>query len=314
LRGDSATLAQEGSTLQQNLTAEQQKNADLQKNAESASTTNSGLQKNVAYYSDFASKDQSTTKQIKDELNTALAASGLTDQDITLIDGKIYVNVGEKSLFKGNSALLTTKGKELVDNIGQFVKSHDAVDISVADLQQATTAVADNSNGTDNMSTTVVTTTTTDQSNQSATTDNGKWANKNKHSYTKTKTDVSTDNSTAGTDKTAHKAVVVHHKKAVLPASSESKAVAYSSNHDNKYTAERNRRSMARVIAWKRQNTVADALLKNGIPKVKVIAQDQPTNDNAQRGVQVVLVHGRDEFYKHMNEAPAAGQPVSSNP
>ena len=191
-----------------------------------------------------------------------------------------------------------------------FVKNHEAVDVSVADLQQTTDAVAVNT--TDNM-----TTTTTDQNNQPASTSTGKWSDNNskRSSATKTKSSTTEDNSTASTDKTAHKAVVVHHRKAVAqPASGETKAVAYSSNHHNKYAAERSRRSMARAIAWKRQNTVADALLKNGIPKVKVIAQDQPVNDNAPKGVQVVLVHGRDEFYKHMNEAPAGGQPVSANP
>ena len=72
---------------------------------------------------------------------------------------------------------------------------------------------------------------------------------------------------------------------------------------------------MARAIAWKRQNVVTDELLKSGIPKVKVIAQNPNGTDNAngQKGVQVILVNNMDEFYKHMSEAPA-GQPVSANP
>ena len=303
LRNDSTTLAQQASTLQQNLTASEQKAADLQKSVETANTTNSSLQKNVAYFTDYTTKEQATTKQIRDELNTTLAANGLTEQDILLSDGKIYVNIGEKSLFKGSSALLTTKGKELVDNLGQFVKSHDAVDVSVADLDQATgtggnTAMMDN-NGTSSGS--------ASNSNMPSST-----ATNNNADYSTAKNRTS-DNTSMTTDKTAHK-VAVHHKKKVQAASGETKAVAYSSNHHNKYAAERSRRSTARAIAWKRQNAVADALLKTGIPKVKVVAQDQPETTGGQKGVQVVLVHGMDEFYKHMNEAPAAGQPVSKNP
>jgi outer membrane murein-binding lipoprotein Lpp len=319
LRSDSTTLANQGTSLQQSLTAEQQKNADLQKSVQSAASTNTGLQKNIAYYTDYAGKEQSSVKQIKDELNTTLASSGITDQDVTLIDGKIYVNIGEKSLFKGNTAALTTKGKELVDNIGQFVKNHEAVDISVADLQQATAGVADNgmNNSTDNNATAA----NTDQNNQSSTAANNT-NNNSKNTRTKRPavTEGNTDGSAAAaTDKTTvrkNTVAVTHHKKVThtAAASGEGKAVAYSSGKHNKYTTERNRRNMARVIAWKRQNTVADALLKNGIPKVKVVAQDQPENENAQKGVQVVLVHGMDDFYKHMNEAPAAGQPVSANP
>jgi hypothetical protein len=305
LRNDSTTLAQQASTLQQNLTTSEQKNSDLQKSVETANTTNSGLQKNVAYYTDYSTKEQATTKQIRDELNTTLAANGLTDQDILLSDGKIYVNIGEKSLFKGGSAALTTKGKALVDNLGQFVKSHDAVDVSVADLEQASGPSANmamDNNGTSTSGS------TTSQSTTSTTTT----ATNNNADYSTAKNRTS-DNTSMTTDKTAHK-VAVHHKKKVQAASGETKAVAYSSNHHKKYTAERTRRSNARAIAWQRQNAVANALLKTGIPKVKVVAQDQPETTGGQKGVQVVLVHGMDDFYKHMNEAPAAGQPVSKNP
>jgi len=311
LRSDSTALAQQASTLQQNLTTTEQKAADLQKSVETANTTNSGLQKNVAYYTDYSTKEQASTKQISDELKTTLAANGLTEQDILLSDGKIYVNIGEKSLFKGSSAILTSKGKDLVNNLGQFVKGHDAVDVSVADLEQANGSSGPSADN--NMGTTPNTTASTTQG--STTTSSSTTATNNNADYTAS-ANRTKDNTSMTTDKTAHK-VAVHHKRKVQSTATttgETKAVAYSSNHHNKYTAERSRRSTARAIAWKRQNAVADALLKTGIPKVKVVAQDQPETTGGQKGVQVVLVHGMDEFYKHMNEAPAAGQPVSKNP
>jgi len=318
LRNDSTTLAQQASTLQQNLTASEQKAADLQKSVETANTTASGLQKNIAYYTDYSTKEQATTKQISDELKTTLAANGLTEQDILLTDGKIYVNIGEKSLFKGSTAVLTSKGKDLVNNLGQFVKSHDAVDVSVADLEQANATSGPSAMDNNGTNSGTSTSGTASNGNMSSTTDNS-GATTSSSTATNNNADYSTaknrtkDNTSMTTDKTAHK-VAVHHKKRVQAASGETKAVAYSSNHNNKYTAERSRRSTARAIAWKRQNVVADALLKTGIPKVKVVAQDQPETTGGQKGVQVVLVHGMDEFYKHMNEAPAAGQPVSKNP
>jgi outer membrane murein-binding lipoprotein Lpp len=307
LRNDSTTLAQQGTTLQQNLAAMQQKNSDLQKTIDNGNNTNAGLVKNVAYYHDYSDKQQASTMQIKGDLSTALASSGLTDQDVTLTDGKIYINVGEKSLFKGNSAVLTSKGQDLVNNLGQFVKSHDGVDVSVADLQQA------NMTGTMASPDAV---TTTDQSKSTTNSNDGMTSSGTAKNAAKSKWKASEDNtSTSMTDKTAHKSVAVHHRKKVQATNGESKAVAYSSGHHNKYTAERNNRSMARAIAWKRQNAVTDALLKNGIPKVKVVAQNQTGTENAtaQKGVQVILVNNMDEFYKHMTEAPA-GQPVSANP
>jgi len=314
-------LAQQASTLQQNLTASEQKAADLQKSVETANTTASGLQKNIAYYTDYSTKEQATTKQISDELKTTLAANGLTEQDILLTDGKIYVNIGEKSLFKGSTAVLTSKGKDLVNNLGQFVKSHDAVDVSVADLEQANATSGPSAMDNSGTSSGTSTSGTASNGNMSSNSDNS-GATTSSSTATNNNADYSTaknrtkDNTSMTTDKTAHK-VAVHHRKATPRAASgtETKAVAYSSNRSNKLSAERSRRSTARATAWKRQNAVADALLKTGIPKVKVVAQDQSTESaGGQKGVQVVLVHGMDEFYKHMNEAPAAGQPVSKNP
>ena len=137
LRNDSTTLAQQSSTLQQNLSSMQQKNSDLQKTIENNNTANAGLTKNVAYYREYTEKQQASTTQMKSDVSTALASSGISDQDVILTEGKIYINVAEKNLFKGNTAMLTPKGRDLVNNIGQFVKSHDGVDVSVADLQEA---------------------------------------------------------------------------------------------------------------------------------------------------------------------------------
>ena len=300
LRSDSTALAQQASTLQQNLTATEQKNADLQKSVETANNTNSGLQKNVAYYSDFASKQSATTSEIKGELATTLAAAGIAEQDVMLTDGKIYVNIGEKSLFKGNTAMLSTKGKELVENLGQFVKSHDAVDVTVADLEMATsTAGTEAASGS--METGDKTSASSGQGTQSGT------------DYTTvTKTRNSAASSTAVKRKQPRH-IAPATARAKQPAAGESKAVTYSSGKKKSYISTARAK---RAIAWQRQNTVADAMLKTGIPKVKLVSQLQPSGNGtlgSQKGVQVVLVNDMDNFYKHMSEAPGS-QPVSRNP
>ena len=298
LRSDSTMLAQQAGTLQQNLTATEQKNADLQKSVETANSTNSGLQKNVAYYSDFASKQSATTSEIKGELATTLAAAGIAAQDVMLNDGKIYVNIGEKSLFKGNTAMLSTKGKELVENLGQFVKSHESVDVTVADLEMATsTAGADAAGGS---------TESTDKT--SAASSQGTQSNSD---YTVTKTKTGSTSSMPMKRKQPRHAVIAKAKQPV--AAGEGKAITYSSGKKKSYVSTARAK---RAIAWQRQNTVADAMLKTGIPKVKLVSQLQPSGNGtigSQKGVQVVLVNDMDNFYKHMSEAPV-GQPVSKNP
>jgi cell division protein FtsB len=298
LQADSSNLAQQVSTLNQNVSSQQQKNSELQKSIEASNSTNAGLQKNVAYYTDYAGKQTASTTAINDELKTTLAPAGITDQDIMMTDGKIYVNISEKSLFKGKTAMLTAKGKDLVNGLGQFVKSHDAVDVSVADLQMATSPEV----GTD------ATTTTMDANGTSTSSSNATTSTRTSNSS------ATKDDSNTGVTRKTHHSVAVHHAKKVVATSGESKAVAYSSGK-HKYSAERNSRAAARAIAWKRQTIVADALLKNGIPKVKVVSQ-LPTGElsSTQKGVQVVLVNDMDNFYKHMSEAPATAQPVSKNP
>ena len=305
LQSDSAALAQQVSSLHTDVSSWQQKNADLQKSVESANANSAGLQKNVAYYTDYAGKQQASTTAINDELKTTLAPAGLTDQDIMMTDGKIYVNIGEKSLFKGNSTVLSAKGKELVSSLGEFVKSKETVDVSVADLELA------NEGGT--VTTTEVSSASGTTGNTSASTSN---SNANSNASANTATNSNADDANTTTTKKAKRSVAVHHAKKAHAASGESKSVTYSSNKSNKYTAARTSRSMARALAWKRQNAVADALLKNGIPKVKLVSQLPGTgtpSTTSQKGVQVILVNDMDNFYKHMSEAPAA-QPVSKNP
>lgn len=305
LKADSTALAQQVSTLNNDVSSWQQKNADLQKSVETANSNNAGLQKNVAYYSDFASKQQSSVTAIGDELKTTLAPAGLTDQDVMTSDGKIYVNIGEKSLFKGNSSVLSAKGKELVSSLGEFVKSKEAVDVAVADLELA------NDGGT----TTTTEVTGTGAANSGMTQGTGNGNSNVGAGNTASNNNADYANTTTGTKK-AKRSVAVHHAKKATAASGESKSVTYSSNRSNKYTAARNSRTAARALAWKRQNAVADAMLKNGIPKVKLVSQLPGTGTpaaNAKKGVQVILVNDMDNFYKHMTEAPSA-QPVSKNP
>jgi len=327
LQTDSAALAQQVSTLHNDVSSWQQKNTDLQKSLETANTNSAGLQKNVAYYTDFASKQQSSTTAISDELKTTLAPAGLTDQDIMLTDGKIYINMGEKSLFKGNSTALSAKGKQLVSTLGDYVKSKETVDVSVADLELAneggtTTTTEMTSSGTTGTSGTTTTGSTGSTGNSDMSGTSGSTGNSNRKSSSNVSGNTSSNNNadysnTSGNStKKANRSVAVHHARKAPAASGESKSVTYSSGKSNKYTAARSSRTAARALAWKRQNAVADALLKTGIPKVKLVSQLPGTgtpSTNAQKGVQVILVNDMDNFYKHMSEAPAA-QPVSKNP
>ena len=298
LRQDSTMLAQQSSSLQQNLTAEQQKAADLQKSVEAANSTSAGLQKNLAYYSDYVGKEKSSVDQMKGELTTTLVSAGLTDQDITQTDAKIYLNLVEKNLFKGNSTTLSAKGKSIVNSIGQYVKGREGVDVSVADLELANGGAA-GTTAMESNSTTTTTTTTGNAGNNDMASSSGTTTRTKAHSATKRHSNSAPMASSS--------------RKRTQVGSGESKSVTYSSGHKSSAMSSARAR---RAIAWQRQNAVANAFLQNGLPKVKLVAQNQAYgegNASAQKGVQVVLTPDMDTFYKNMSEGPS-GQPVGKNP
>jgi chemotaxis protein histidine kinase CheA len=294
LRQDSTMLAQKDSTLTQNLNTAQQQNTDLQKNVETANATNTGLQKNVAFYADNVTKTKTSADQMKGELSTTLSAAGLTDQDITQTDAKVYINLAEKNLFRANSAVLTAKGKELVNSIGEYVKSKENVDVSVADLGMSTSiAGAGMETSSGSMSSTDAGT-NTGNSNMDASSSSSKSAS---GTTTKRKIRRSAASSTAKAS----------------PSAGEKRATVYSSGpRKSSMSSARAKRAMA----WQRQNAVANALLQNGLPKVKLVQQNQGSGTDAtgaQKGVQVVLTPDMDAFYKTLSEAPAT-QTMGKNP
>ncbi|MDE3247029.1 MAG: hypothetical protein KGO82_00125 [Bacteroidota bacterium] len=315
LRTDSTTLAQKDSTLTQNLNAVNQKNSELQQSIETANNTNASLQKNVAFYSDNVNKAKTTADQIKGELSTTLASAGLSDQDIAQTDAKVMINLNEKNLFKGNSAVLTTKGKELVNSIGEYVKGREGIDVSVADLETAngTMTASGMSSGSDMNS----------SSSSSNTNNTARSGNPSDNDNTVTNTTGSRASSSANHTRmrsystkrsaTTHKSSA-SRSTAKSSGSRETRSTAYSSGKrkSSAITSARARKAMA----WQRQNAVANALLATGLPKVKVVAQNESmsASGSGDKGVQVVLAPDMDNFYKTMSEAPAAQATGTKNP
>lgn len=307
LRTDSTTLAQKDSTLTQNLNAVNQKNSELQQSIETANNTNAGLQKNVAFYSDNVNKAKTTADQIKGELSTTLASAGLSDQDISQTDAKVMINLNEKNLFKGNSAVLTPKGKQLVNSIGDYVKGHEGIDVSVADLEtvNGTMASTDMSSSSGSMDMSNSSSSSSSKANTVSNTTGSRASSSANHtrmrSYSaKTRSSARKSSATRSTAKSA--------------GSSETRSTAYSSGKRKSaaITSARARKAMA----WQRQNAVANALLANGLPKVKVVAQNESvsTDGSGQKGVQVVLSPDMDNFYKTMSEAPSTQTAGTKNP
>ena len=205
--------------------------------------------------------------------------------------------------------MLTAKGKTLVNNIGDYVKGHEKVDVSIADLETA-------AGGPAAMALTSPGGSTTGNSSMNAGDQPASSTSATRNSSTHRRMTA-----TANTAAVDNNAIVMHHKTPSHTAAHHATAIAAGESRSITYSSGSKKSSMLsakarRAIAWQRQNVVANALLANGLPKVKLVAQNQPMGTetgNGQKGVQVILSPDMDAFYKNMSEAPGS-QPVGKNP
>lgn len=78
----------------------------------------------------LAAKDSALIK-LKDNISAAL--TGFTDDQLTveLKDGKLYVSLSEKLLFKTGSAKVDSKGEDALNKVAQVLKTQQNIDIVV---------------------------------------------------------------------------------------------------------------------------------------------------------------------------------------
>jgi hypothetical protein len=331
MRADSAAMAQQSAALNQNIATLEQKNTMLNRSLDSMNSGYAGLQKSYTFYQEYFNKQQTTAAQIKDELKNSLGSSGITDQDLQQMEGKIYINLAEKGLFAGNSAVLTSKGKELINNLGQVIKSHDDIEVSVADLSANTNSYyamnGDPAGATTTMTndniTTKTYTTTSKQKKSGGNMDKPSTGNTDQTNADMDQTNAATDKSMnnkgsmhtnkktyqTNTDNTRVAYKAPHTKKTNMHVmSAESKSITYSNGNSKKLSSAK----ISRSTVWSRQNAVAGLLLKNGVPHVNVVSENELSTDKInsgkQKGVQVILSPDMKIFYKNINN----GQPTHS--
>jgi outer membrane protein OmpA-like peptidoglycan-associated protein len=258
VRNDSAQLAQQVSSLNQNVASMEEKNKSLQTSLDKSTGMYTTQSKTLGYYQDYMTEQQTTITQVSQELKDALTQAGVSDQNIVQMNGNIYVTLDETTAFKKNTSTMTTDGSKVLTSLADVIKKHDDVVVRIDD---GVTPAA-----TDETTTTMATTTTSSSGNSSFT---GNGTKKVK----KTSMASSTSGTSSGT--TASSSTAVAKKRAPRKYSTESNSLTFSTKGVSKKS------SKAWAMKTGRVNAVAKGLLKNGVKKVHVSAQPIPANYSA---------------------------------
>lgn len=310
VRSDSAQLAQQVSSLNQNVQTIQQKNTALQQSLDSTSRNYTSSQQSLDYYQTYFTKQQTSITQISQELKDALSQAGLTDQDLQQMNGAVYVSLNENNIFKNNSTTVSTKGQQALNSLAQVLKNHTDVDVTVdndvpaASADQTTTGTSGMSNNSTSYNSTGNSTTTSTTGYASTRTRRPAQSMARSKSKTSNTTDASTQNSTsqaspntADAQKTtpsrssgaqSGNSTAKVHRKAPRKSSGEG-AVTYSNNAaDLKKLSAKTRASY--TLKTGRVNTVAKHLLQGGLPKLNVAVKQPASYNNATQSNNIKVI------------------------
>jgi hypothetical protein len=309
VRNDSARLAQQVASLNENTHTLEQRNTSLQRSLDSSSSSYASQKRNLDYYQDYFNKRQSTMAQVSDELKSSLSQAGLANEDIQQTNDAIYVSLDENKVFKKNSTAVTKDGKQALNSLAQVIKNRSDVNVVVSNGDSSTegstagnmpsSSVRENSasyNATDNMSAN-----TTPRHHRSH------------HSMANRRS----ENASAGTAKPANETsatatttqpqnngkgnVAVVHKRKHRKYSSSEGSMAFSSNEYNFP------KSRSWALKQRRVNTVAGSLLQNGVPKVNVLLQ-QPISNGSEpnNNIKVIITPVTSDFNPQRNSSAKA--------
>jgi len=289
VRNDSAQLAQQVSSLNGNVQSMNDKNAELQRNLEKANNDYAASQKNLSYYNDYFTSQSTAMTQVSDQVKGALTQAGLSGDDVQQVNNTIYVRINEDQVFKKNSAVVTTSGKQALNGIAQVIRSRSDVNVFVNNGDSAGAASSDNgamsSGSMDNSSSSGMSASAAPRHHRA----HHKAAAKTSNDASASGGSVASNTSTQ-TSKPAHRKVRRHY-------SSEGGMTIY---NNPKYA-----KNKSWALKQARMGSVANSFLQNGVDKINVTMQKP--NGNGQNNIKVVIVPTMNDFNPHNGSASSSG-------
>ncbi len=289
VRNDSAQLAQQVSALNGNVQSMNDKNAELQRNLEKANSDYAASRKNLSYYNDYFTSQNTAMTQVSDQVKGALTQAGLSGDDVQQVNNTIYVRINEDQVFKKNSAVVTTSGKQALNGIAQVIRSRSDVNVFVNNGDSAGAASSDNG---------AMSSGSMDNSSSSGMSAGAAPRHHRAHHKAAARASGDASASSSGsvaststrTSKPAHRKVRRHY-------SSEGGMTIY---NNPKYA-----KNKSWALKQARMGSVANSFLQNGVDKINVTMQKP--NGNGQNNIKVVIVPTMNDFNPHNGSASSSG-------
>jgi outer membrane murein-binding lipoprotein Lpp len=132
VRSDSASLAQQVSSLNGNLHDLQERNTSLQRSLDSTSNNYATQQRSLTYYQNYFNQQQSALSQVSQQLKDSLSHAGLGDDAVQQENNAVYVRLDEDKIFKKNSMAVTSSGKQALSSLAQTIRNRSDLNVFVS--------------------------------------------------------------------------------------------------------------------------------------------------------------------------------------
>jgi hypothetical protein len=270
VRDDSARLAQQVASLNDNLRSQEQKSATLQQSLDNANNNLAGKDKTIAQYQDFFNQQQNTVAQVSDQLKGAMSQAGLSGDDVQQENNIIYVRLDEDKIFKKNSMAVTPTGKQALNSLAQTIKSRSDINVYVAN--------GDSANAEGGVAGTMP-----------SSEGNGMMSEPKHKSMHHHKAATSSASASGQTDATASAASGAQNstKSETAPRKPHRKHSEGGMTYNSNLNAHGNR---AWALKQARMYAVSSNFLQNGIPKVNLSMEKPAVNANPQNSnIRVII-------------------------
>jgi hypothetical protein len=290
-RTDSAQLAQQVVSLNGNVQNAQNTNSALQRSLDSASRSYAAQQKSLDYYQGYFKDQQTTMNQVSDDVKGALTQAGIANGDVQQVNNVVYVRLDENDLFKKNTTMMTTGGKQALDNLAQVIKNRSNVNVFVGGGDSAAGVAGPGNMPMDNnsgMSADATPRPMHHHRTHAASAAAGTASAQSGGASTAASGSVAANTSTGTAP--AHKKVHHHY-------SSEGSMAIYSGPghmHNRPWMLKQ-----GRMVA------VANHFLKNGVSKVNLSLQQPALNGVPDKTIKVVIMPKLEDFNPQMNATSA---------
>ncbi|HEY0677195.1 MAG TPA: hypothetical protein VGD17_02870 [Chitinophagaceae bacterium] len=304
LQTENAQLKETGTTMQQNIATLESERTTLKTRLDSTNTWVSGQQTRWNSFQAFYDEGMKTTEQVHQQLHSQLDDL-IGSENITTANGRITVNLTEKTLFTSGSSRLSTKGADILAQLAQVVKENPNVEIDIASTPGYYTDMASGSTPTSD-----VTMANDQTTNPPAQKDDAKMKTdddgdvKYKDDKTKIKADAdgdvkvktaTTKTKTSGTY--AKKSATKSYAAKSTARKSESKSRTYSSSPSKKSTTSA---SATWSLNMARSSAIAKKLVDEGVAKSRILVNNQTSTGTtpANKDFQIIISPKADTYYK----------------